>query len=386
MNKFMNEHLKKINSEDENFKNIKNKLNKQKKAKVKLINVAAIFLIVVLLGTTSPKIYAKFQQNMKYKEYTRRNYVSGKGEIASAYSENIDMDYVYQNDIGVKVDSIVLTDDSFKANINMKLPEAMRVDKLPENDKDGINISYQFGYAVYDENNNILDCMTRIDEESYIGGYQDYLMCLCKELGIKFNKYNLHDKILAKSGGYTRVERDNDKVINQINLSSLKGFPNSQKIYIRIFNIGYSVSKYGEPEIFSKHNDLEWIFEIETPDKFLKRETLKLVLLDEIPKLKVENFTLSETGMVLQAEKKDVVETMGAGKDMDNWEKVSNALLNITDDEGNIYYPVEGGTTGGKKGFYGRFEIDKDLFDDSTFYLNMKIGEEEYTSEIAVEE
>jgi len=109
-------------------------------------------------------------------------------------------------------------------------------------------------------------------------------------------------------------------------------------------------------------------------------------LLDEIPRLNIENFTLSETGMILQANKKEVVETMGAGKDMDNWLEVSHALINITDEDGNIYYPVEGGTTGGKKGFYGRFEIDKDLFDDSTFYLNMKIGEEEYTSEIAIEE
>lgn len=386
MNKFMKEHLKNLNSEDENLKIIKSKLNEQKKIKVKLINIAAIFLVVILLGTLSPQIYAKFQQNMKYKEYTRRDYVSGKGEIASAYSENIDMDYVYQNNIGVKVDSIVLTNDSFKANINMKLPEEMRVDKLPENDKDDVNIHYQFSYAIYDENDNILDCMLRIDETYFTGGYQDYLMCLCKELGIKFNKYNLHDKILAKSGGYTQVDRDDDKVIAQIDLSSLKGFPNSKKIYIRIFNIGYSISKYDEDAEFSKHNDFEWIFEIETPEKFLKRETLKLVLLDEIPKLNVEIFTLSETGMVLQAEKKEVVETMGAGKDMDNWLDVSHALLNITDEDGNIYYPVEGGTTGGKKGFYGRFEIDKDLFDDSTFYLNMKIGEEEYTSEIAIDD
>ena len=314
MNKFMKEHLKNLNSEDENLKIIKNKLNKQKKTKVKLINVAAIFLVVALLGTFSPQIYAKFQQNKKYNQYIRRDYVSGKGEIASAYNENIEMEYIYQNDIGVKVDSIVLTDDSFKANINMKLPEAMRVDKLPENDKDDVNIHYQFGYAIYDENDNILDCTPRIDETSFTGGYQDYLMCLCKELGIKFNKYNLHDKILAQSGGYTQVERDDDKVITQIYLSSLKGFPNSKKIYIRIFNIGYSISKYDEDIEFSKHNDFEWIFEIETPDKFLKRETINLVLLDEIPRLKISKFTISETGTVLKAQKKDVVQTMAARK------------------------------------------------------------------------
>lgn len=68
---------------------------------------------------------------------------------------------------------------------------------------------------------------------------------------------------------------------------------------------------------------------------------------------------------------------------MDNWGEVSDALMNITDDEGNIYYPVQGGTTEEKNGFYGRFEIDKDIFENTTLYLNMKIGEEDYTSEIS---
>ncbi len=70
---------------------------------------------------------------------------------------------------------------------------------------------------------------------------------------------------------------------------------------------------------------------------------------------------------------------------MDNWGELNDALINITDDQGNIYYPVRGGTTKEKNGFYSRFEIDKDLFENTILYLNMKIGEKEYTSEIAVE-
>lgn len=71
---------------------------------------------------------------------------------------------------------------------------------------------------------------------------------------------------------------------------------------------------------------------------------------------------------------------------MDNWGEIQDALINITDEKGNIYYPVTGGTTEEKNGFYSRFEIDKDLFEKNTLYLNMKIGEEEYTSEIALKE
>ena len=383
MNKFMNEHLKKLNSEDENLQNIKFKIQKNKQKRKMLINAAAVFFVIILLGTASPKLYAKFQQNMKYKEYTRRDYVSGKGKIASAYNENIEMDYVFQNNIGVKIDSIILTDDTFKANINLKLPDELRVDKLPENQNEDTSIHFGFGYAIYDEKNNILAINTRIDNSIFDRECcSDYIRCLFKEFGIK----DSGDLSRAASGKI--IEKNDDIIIQEIELNSLKGFPNSEKIYIRIFNIGYILSNVNEEEMtfFSEHNDLEWQFEIDTPDKFLKRETIKLVLLDEIPRLKIDKFIVTETGMTLDAKKKEVVETIGAGMDMDNWGEVSDALINITDDQGNIYYPVLGGTTGKKNGFYSRFEIDKDLFESTTLYLNMKIGEENYTSEISKEE
>lgn len=385
MNKFMNEYLKDVNNEQENLDKIKLRIEKKKKSKLKILNIAAVLLIVTLIGISTPQIYAKFEQNIKYKEYIRRDYVSGKGQIASSYNENIDMDYIYQDNIGIKIDSILLTDDSFKANINLKLPEEMRVDKLSEKSDEKEYVNYSFGYAIYDENNNIFDCMDRIDDRTFNnqGGFKDYLMCLYKELGIKRNLNDFFASPLANSAGIRLIEKNNDNIVSQLGLNSIDGFPNSKKIYIRIFNVGYSISKDDGSMETSTHNDLEWIFEIETPNKFIKRETVNLELLDEIPRLKINTFTISETGMIIKAQKKDVVETMAAGKDMENWGEVSDALINITDDNGNIYYPVEGGTTSEKNGFYSRFEIDKDIFEGTTFYLNMKIGEDEYTSEIA---
>lgn len=378
MNNLMKDYLKDLNNENKNFESIKIKMDKQKKRKKLCINIAAIFFVMILIGTTSPKIYAKFQQSMRYKEYTRRNYVSGKGIIASLYTEKIDMEYVYQNNIGVKIDSIILTDDSFKANINLKLPENLRIDKKEE------NVQYSFGYAVYDENNNILGVSDRIDEITIKNGIAYYNMCLYKELGIKYNKNDIFLVELAKNKSCTLLEKNDDTMIYQLELNSLKGFPNSEKIYIRIFNIGYSISEDKNLR-FSEHNNYEWSFEINTPDKFLKRQNINLVLLDEIPKLKIEKFVVTETGMVFIAKKKDVVETMGQGKEMENWGEINDALLNITDEQGNIYYPVQGGTTGDKNEFYNRFEIDKDIFENTTLYLNMKLGNEEYISEISKE-
>lgn len=308
MNKIMNEYLNKINNEEENLETIKRKILEKKLKKSRLINMVAVVLVIVMLGTFSPKIYGKFQQDKKYKEYTRRNYVSGSGQIASAYSEEVNMDYVFQNDIGVKIDSFVLTDDSFKANISFKLPEEMRLDKLPENNNDETSIIYTFGYAVYDENNNIYDINNRMDAEAFEKNYDDYMMCIYKDLGIKNN-----NKFLSKSGGIGIAEKNEDKIVCELEINSLAGFPNSKKLYIRIFNIGYHIGRGKNKDNYdSKRNNLEWNFEIETPDKFLKRETTNLILLDEIPNLKINKFIVTETGMILKAQKKDVVKTMAA--------------------------------------------------------------------------
>ena len=387
MSEYMKKHLENINNEDENLKFINTKLKKQKERKIKVINLVAAVFIIVFIGFLSPQIYAKVQANIKYREYSRRDYVSGRGEIATAYEEKTNMEYVYQNNIGVKVDSIVLTDDTFKANINIKLPDEMRVDKLPENSGEDTSVFYQFGYVIYDEENNLLGCTNRIENE-FDYWYYDYLMCLYKELGIKFDENNYMSKILAKISGQSIKEINDDEIVSQIELNSVKGFPNSKKIYIRIFNIGYSISKNNSDKPFiSEHSNLEWSFEIEAPDRFLKRETIKLALVDEIPKLKIEKFILTETGMLLNAKMKSVVDIMEDGINGDeNWGDIRDAMFNITDSEGNIYYPVAGGTIDLKDGFYKRFEIDKDLFNSTTLYLNMKIGDKEYMSEIIKED
>lgn len=313
MNRILNEYLKKVNNEKENLIAVKSRLSKNTHKKSKIINIVAIILFVILLGNFSPKIYGKFQQNVKYREYIRRDYVSGKGEIATAYSEKIGMDYVFQNNIGVKIDSIIMTDDSFKANINFKLPEEMRPDKLIETDSENATVFYSFGYAIYDEENNILGCSTRLNPTNP-SAYRDYFKYLYKELGIKYDVNNVMGLSLANATGCGMVEKDDEKIILNLELNSLKGFPNSKKIYIRIFDIGYVVYKYKANGEFSQSNNFEWIFEIETPDKFLKRETINLVLLDEIPRLKISKFTISETGMILKGQKKDIVQTMAARK------------------------------------------------------------------------
>ena len=82
---------------------------------------------------------------------------------------------------------------------------------------------------------------------------------------------------------------------------------------------------------------------------------------------------------------KDIKDRLVVTEDF-NWEETRGVMLNITDENGNIYYPWSSGNTEEKNGFFSKFEIDKDLFESTTFYLNMRIGDEDYTSKIIKKE
>lgn len=389
MNKFLKEYLDAENNQEKNFEQIKLKILKQKQKTRKILSTVAVLLVVIIVGSLSPQMYAKFQLDQKYKEYIRRDYVSGKGKIATAYSENVDMDYVFQDDVGVKIASLILTDDALKIGVDVKLPEKYRIDKMPEYNNENTHIFYVAGYAIYDENNTIYDINPIFNPEpKKMEERANYIKLLNKELGKGYLGNDIYSSHLSCSAGCNLKESDDEKLSLEIKNESLEGFPNSEKLFIRILGIGAQVIKTDTnnlPEVFEFSNS-EWIFEIEAPDKFIKRETWNLELLDEIPGLKIEKFTISETGTVLKARKKAVIKTIGAGKDMESsqWTKVHDALINITDKEGNIYYPIQGGTAEGKNGFYSMFEIDKDILETTTLYLNMETLDDKYSSELKV--
>lgn len=167
-------------NKDENFKAIlvksKEAIDMKTKNK-KILNIAAIILITVAVTVISPKIYAEFQWNVKFNEYKKRSVTAKQGELKSDYDEIVNMDYAIKDEIGVKVDSIALTDESFTAQINFKFPNNAKLNSE----------TFSFGYAVYDENNKIYNITPRMHLGN-IEKYDTYTKCLYKELGIKYDK------------------------------------------------------------------------------------------------------------------------------------------------------------------------------------------------------
>lgn len=369
INKVFKEYLEQINNMEDNYK----KITKKKgvvNMKRKILNIAAVFLAVVIVGVASTQIYAKIQWDIKFKEYQNREVSEARANI----EELVKMEYVKQDGISAKVDSIILTDDSFDANISFKFDE----DKVVNSE------TFGYGYAIYDENKNIYQIFSRmhLDDSQKFDSVVPFMY---KEIGVDYNKNDIYAGILADSSNMGCIESnaENKTIVTNINLRAKDSFPISKKLYIRIFDLGYvmvdSATKIAENFTVS---DAEWIFEIDVPENLNDRKTIELSLKDEIPGIKIEKLTLTETGMVLVFKSEEYLDLISAGKDMNGNEftEARKNKLSITDGEGKVYQELGAGTTGTDKGFKIILDARKDDL-NKKLYLNYN----NHTSELVKE-
>ena len=381
-NKIYDDFSKEKFNQNNNYNAIMYKVKEGKKMKrFKITNIAAVLLFAIIIGSITPMIYAKIQWNVEFKEYQNRPIGESKGSLDEAresdYAEILDMDFVKQDGISIKPNSILMTDDCFDANITFKFAE----DKIVNSE------TFGFGYAVYDEDKNMYDVYSRM----HIGDYEKYdntVPFLYKELGIKCDKKEMYEKILSDISdcGVVEVNEEEKSLTAHITFRAKDTFPKSKKIYIRIFDLGYfmvdneSERKLANAENF-KISDAEWIFEIELPEKFYERQTLELKLKDEIPELDVEKITLTELGLVLKFKSQPYFELIQAGKDMkDNFSNATKNMLNITDGEGKIYQELVSEMIK-EDNFKITFDaVKKDL--DKKLFINFTVNGQKYTSEL----
>lgn len=353
-----------------------------KKEKMKLWNKIVVGILVIILiaiiGIIAYKLYGLIDMDNRFQAFEKIPTVETKGKLSydkeKNYAKVEGMDYVFQDGIGVKIDSINITDDTFKANVNFKLNKEFDYKML------------SFSYVVYDENKNIYQIFSGMhfgENEKY-----DYnAIFMEKELGV-YNNKDIYSLYLANSGGIGNISvNENEKTaINDIHIETRDKFPKSNKIYIKIFDIGYlDVSKGENDQMNIKNIDLsnsKWLFEFNIPDEMNKRETINLKLANEIPGLEISKITLTETKFVMNFKSEEYLRLISEGKDMagDEFRKKCEEMLNITDGEGNKYQEASGGTIG-DGGYSVSFDITKkDLA--KKLFINFKVGDKEYKSEL----
>lgn len=383
INKAFKEYMEEEYNQEKNYKKI---LSKEKgvvgmKNNVrKLLNIAAIFVAVVIVGVASTQIYAKIQWDIQFKEYQNRQVGEAKGTLQEArdsgYAEVMNMDYVTQDGISAKVDYILLTDDCFDANIKFKFDESKEVNSE----------TFTYGYAVYDENHKIYQIFTRMHIGGEIEKYDKVTPFIYKELGIKYNQNDIYSLQLSDSSGLSGIEANEAErtITTNLTLRAKDSYPKSKKLYIRVFDLGYTMfdTETRIAEDF-KISDAEWLFAIDVPEKFYERQTLELKPENEIPGIEFEKITLTEAGLVLNFQSKDYLNLISSGKDMsgDEFWNATKSSFSITDSEGKTYQELGGGTTDKENGFKmtvdaGKNDLAKKL------YVNVNLNGKQYKEEL----
>ena len=384
INKYLKEYTEKEFNKQENYNKILSRSKGDGEMKMtikKITSLVAVFILVLFIGVTSKTIYAKVKWNIEFKDFQNRPQIESKGRIEQAredgYAEVLDMDYVTQDGIGVKVDSIMLTDDCFMANLSFKFDENIKVDAQ----------NFLYNCVVYDENNNIYGVCERVETDNL---KMKYLPFVYKELGVKYDKRNVHAIELGDQIGIgiMKVNEKNKSLESSMEVRSNKAnFPKSKKLYIRIENLGFTMvdvenRKIVNTEDFQISNS-KWIFEIDVPEKFYQRETYNLELKEEIPGLEVTRINLTELGLTMNFKSKDYYDLIMKGKDMNSEEfkEKRNNMLYLTDERENKYQDLDCGTAEGEKEFKMRIDASKkDL--ESKIYLNYNVDGKEYKTEL----
>ena len=124
-------------------------VKKKMKLWKKVLLILAIIIILIVVAFVSYKVYVRIDMEIKFKEFEKRQAIETKGTLSYIGDDNCaiveNMDYITQDEIGVKIDSISITDDTFSANISFKI------------DKEFDYKTLGYGYAIYDENKNIYE-------------------------------------------------------------------------------------------------------------------------------------------------------------------------------------------------------------------------------------
>ena len=350
-------------------------MSKFKGKKILLIIVVIIVIIIATFGMR--KLLFKIDLENRYKEFEKVQTLETKGTLSYVEDKSFavvnEKDYVFQDDIGAKIDSIKITDNTLTFDVSFKFNKEFTTDYK----------MLSFGYAIYDENKNVYAITSRM----HIGEFEKYdynSIFMQRELGIN-NKKDIYSIYLADRAGIEGISKNDDVITTTIKIEAKEKFPQSKKLYIKVFDIGYYEfnNENNEPKVKNFNlSDMKWLFELDIPEEMNNRNTIELKLEEEISGLKITNATLTNTNLVINFESEDYMNLVTEGKDMPNGEftKKSVEMLNITDEEGNVYQELGGGTTE-NNGFKMTYDVTlKDL--SKKLFINYKIDNKQYKSEL----
>lgn len=353
-----------------NFNMIMTKINSENNSKkIHFLNKAAIIFISLIIFIT-PIIYAQIQWNIQFKKYQNREYEIGYATLESVnksgYIENINMDFITPTDIGVKVNSLLIVNDYLEIKLNFKFKENIEIDT--EN--------FSYGYAIYDENNNIYGILPRtniINPKSFT----NYTKNLYHELNVNYDPLDIFSVQLNNGSEIQNISAQDNIITSKITMDGKDTFPKSSKLFVRIFDLGFYT--YNESERlnsdFNLSND-EWIFELNIPNRFYLKNNVELYPQNDIPEIKIKNISVDTIRTKINFEWDNYDNYI-----LNNNANSINELLYLTDDSDNIYFMTTGNSNNNSITRY--FEINNSML-NKKYFINVKINNTIHTSELII--
>ena len=372
-NKYLKEYVESCNNKELNYNEILSKVkggNVMNIFKIRFVKILATVGILLIVFVGIPNVYAYIKWNAEFTEFMeipRQTSVGSKVD-----DELVEMNYIEKNGIKARVESLIASEDEVKIRLAFEFDEDIDVNSR----------TFDYSYAVYDENNNIY----AIYNSSMNAKIDRLPELIYRELNVEYNKNDIYANQYATSTSVGNISANNRKIVNEIKLVSLKGFPKSKKLYIRILNLGYSMVNMEEKKIeefnISKEN---WIFEVEIPERFYNSKTYDLKLKNEIDGVKLTKAKISDTSLTISIEDKTLAEKLQNGHKMksDEFAKMQDELIYITDDTGKKIQMLE--ITSSDNEVKVRFSVAKQFLDENRLYLNITKDGKTYKSELVKE-
>ena len=218
---------------------------------IKFISLISAF-IAITAGVVFAKDISKWINNI-FKPETTSNGIIQMAE--EGYIQNTNMDFIEDNGISIKIDSILM--DDYNLDIAFEV-------KTEENIKPIYNIEIS-DLIISDENNNIIYCSyDRVDL------YEDF----CKKHNIEFSNKNMHNNYTNEGYQTEVIERTDNSVKFLYKLYST-GYPKSKKLIFDFKNINIisRVENITNDRV-SQNLEGEWNIEVDLPEVFYNRKNL----------------------------------------------------------------------------------------------------------------
>lgn len=218
---------------------------------IKFISLISAF-IAITAGVVFAKDISKWINNIFKPETTSNGIIQ---MVEDGYIQNTDMNFIEDNGISIKIDSILM--DDYNLDIVFEV-------KTKENIKPIYNIEIS-DLIILDENNNIIYCSyDRADL------YEDF----CKKHNIEFSNKNMHNNYTDEGYQTEVIERTDNSVKFLYKLYST-GYPKSKKLIFDFKNINIISSVENITNDRDSQNlKGKWNIEVNLPEVFYNRKNL----------------------------------------------------------------------------------------------------------------